>query len=188
VSTAATDDAINDEVFGLRHMMLRNALYHQARRRWLDGWSRFYNLVVILGGTSAAADLLRPQGSNFTFALGMVLALVGALQLVFDFAGRARTHEILQKRYFDLLAGVECVINPKADNCAGWRGDIARLAAEEPPVLRALDAICDNQATFALSGGEKPRLKITPWQSVTRHLFAHNNGRFPDMTIVGAAG
>jgi|HubBroStandDraft_6_1064221.scaffolds.fasta_scaffold470535_2 predicted 2-oxoglutarate/Fe(II)-dependent dioxygenase YbiX len=29
-------------------------------------------------------------------------AIIGALQLVFDFGGRARIHEVLQRRYFEL--------------------------------------------------------------------------------------
>lgn len=171
-------DDMTERVFGLRHMALRNALYHLARRRFLDGVNRFCNLLIILGGTGTAAQLA--GGSPDTaFALGGAIALVGALQLVFDYTGRARLHEILQRRYFHLMADIECCETPTSEQCARWYSEFSRAAADEPPTMRALDAIADNQATFALLGGDKPRLKITWWQSFTRHMLAHNGGAFP---------
>lgn len=170
-------DDIPERVFQLRHMALRNALYHLARRRFLDGISRTFNLLIILGGTGTAAELSRGN-PNIAFYLGGAIALVGALQLVFDYTGRARLHEILQRRYFSLMADVECAISPTSDQCARWYAEFTRAAADEPPTMRALDAIADNQATFALLGGDKPRLKVSRWQSLTRQIFAHNGGAF----------
>jgi hypothetical protein len=166
------------KAFQLRHMALRNALYHIARRRWLDGWSRAFNLVIILGGTGTAAEITRGNEVHALW-LGGSIALVGALQLVFDFTGRARSHEILQRRYFNLMADIECLVDPTRQNCVQWEAEISRAAADEPPHMRALDAIADNQATNALYGGRSPRLAVTPWQSFTRHLLAHNGGQFP---------
>lgn len=159
-------------------MALRNAQYHAARRRFLDAVSKLFNFVIILAGTGTAAQLSegRPDVSIF---LGGAIAGLGAAQLVFDFTGRARAHEILQRRYFSLLADIEETLDPDEQQCARWKSEFSRAAADEPPVLRALDAISDNQATAALLGASKPRLKVTFWQSITRQIFAHNAGTFP---------
>lgn len=169
---------LDDEIFQIKHMALRNALYHVARRRFLDGINRFCNLLVILGGTAVVAEMARGAPA-YSLLVGCTVTTIGALQLVFDYSGRARQHEILQRRYFNLMADVECVEAPSGEQCVRWRSEFSRAAADEPPTLRALDAIADNQATFALIGGDKPRLKITRWQSLTRHIWAHNSGAFP---------
>jgi hypothetical protein len=172
-----TED-FDDAIFALKHKALRNALYHVARRRWLDGWSRVFNLIIILGGTGTAADLTRGH-SEAALWLGGTIALVGALQLVFDFTGRARLHEILQRRYYSLMADVEYELNPTKQKCANWGAEITRAAADEPPTMRALDAIADNQATAALLGSKRPRQIVSPWESFTRQLLPHNAGVFP---------
>lgn len=74
---------------------------------------------------------------------------------------------------------IECVFAPTSDHCAKWYSEISRAAADEPPTMRALDAIAYNQATFALIEGETPIIKVSLWQSLTRHIFAHNGGSFP---------
>jgi hypothetical protein len=173
--TAAIDCA--NRAFGLRHKALRNALYHGARRGWLDGWSRLYTFVVILGGTGTAADLVR-SSSTLTLILGAIITSIGALQLVFDFSGRARNHELLQKRYFELMAEIEGTTVPTIDLCARWDAEVTKISADEPPTLRVLDTIADNQATAALLPVKGPRLKVTWWQSITRHVFPHNSAIF----------
>ncbi|WP_126010598.1 hypothetical protein [Georhizobium profundi] len=169
---------MTDEAFQLRHTALRNANYHLARRRWLEGVSRCFNLLVILGGTGTAAEVVR--GSDFgALLLGATIALIGALQLVFDFSGRARLHETLQRRYFELMADIECALDPQQADCANWRAKLTRIAGDEPPVMRALDAVADNQATGALLGATKPRLQISRWEHFSRNFCAHENKTFP---------
>ena len=167
-----------EAVFGLRHMALRNALYHEARYRFLDGINRWFNFMVIVGGTGTAAQLAKNHPDAAVW-LGGSVAVIGALQLVFDCAGRAYRHDTLQRRYYELLAEIDCELSPTSEVCARWKADISRISADEPPTKRALDAVADNQATNALIGGDRPRLKITKWQSLTRQLFAHNSGAFP---------
>ncbi|MCY1231963.1 hypothetical protein D9M68_174260 [compost metagenome] len=168
------------ETFQLKHMALRNALYHAARRGWLDGWNRFYNLVVILGGTASAAKFVI-SGSQADLWLGLVIAAVGALQLVYDFGGRSRTHEFLQRRFYDLMADIDNTVSPTRKDCARWKSAITLAAADAPPTLRALDAIVDNQATAALRGSKKPRLLVNWHQRRFRHLWPYISATFPEV-------
>lgn len=174
---ATPDDVISEKVFSLRHMALRNALYHAARYRFLDGVNKWFNLLVILGGTGTVAEVVR-SNTLVAMYLGVGIAAIGALQLVFDYAGRAHRHEGLQRRYYEMLADLDCTISPTIENCAKWHGDISRIAADEPPTMHALDVIADNQATRTLLGGDRPRLRIGWFCSMTRQILAHNGGKF----------
>ena len=173
----ANQEDWDNRAYQAKHGALRNALYHTARRRWLEGWSRFLNLLIIIAGTSAASDMFGYL-PNITKPTAFAVAVIGALQLVYDFSGRARTHEILQKRYFDLIADIEECITFNEKLCKKWDAEMMRIAGDEPPIMRALDVIADNQATQAMSG-EANRIEISLWQSATRHLIAHNAGKFP---------
>lgn len=174
---ASPDDDITDKIFELRHMALRNALYNAARYRFLDGVNKWFNLLVILGGTGTVAEFAR-SNSTVAMVLGGCITTIGALQLVFDYAGRAHRHEALQRRYYEMLAELDGTLAPTSENCAKWLGDISRIAADGPPTMRALDVIADNQATSTLLGGDRPRLKIGWFCSATRQLLAHNGGKF----------
>lgn len=174
----SASDEVDDRVFASRHIALRNALYHTARRRWLDGWGRFLNLLIIVAGTSAATDMLGYIPGSTPF-MALFVAFVGAAQLVYDFSGRGRTHELLQRRYYLIYAEISECTSPTMEDCAKWEAEFARAAADEPPTMRALDAIADNQATNTLLGGEK-RLDVTGWQSITRQILAHNSADFTE--------
>jgi hypothetical protein len=171
-----TED-ISQGVAVLEHQALRGTLYHAARTRWLDGRNRIFSLIIILAGTATATDLTRGNDRAVLW-LGVTIALVGALQLVCDFNGRARLHEMLQHRYRNLLTDIERDIDPTRQKCTEWTSEITRTAADEPETMRALYAIADNQATAATLGSTRPRLIVSPWRSLTRQLLPHNSSVF----------
>lgn len=157
---------------------LRNALYHTARRQRLELWSRMTNFAVIVGGASAVVDVARDSDAGVW--IGLAIAIIGASQLVFDFSGRARTHELLQKQYYSIMSSLKEQDSPDRIFRAKMEGEMLRIAGEEPPTYRALDAIAYNEACDALHGleGQKHRLKVRWWQSITAHLIHHNNVSF----------
>src|SRR5688572_6224516 len=90
----------------LEHQALRNALYHTARRQWLDSIRRLMTLLVLVAGAGTVSQVVAglPVGAVI---LGLLVTLISATQLVFDFAGRARDHQLLQRRYYDILGKIQ---------------------------------------------------------------------------------
>lgn len=163
----------------LEHHALRNALYHTARRQRLELWNRGLTFLVILGGAGTVSQVLVAAG--FAVYLGMLITTVGALQLVFDFAGHARTHVELQRLYYSVLGQIKEGGDLSVKQRNAIMSEIVRISGEEPPTLRALDAVAYNEATDALYGEDRAheKLHITGWQSATRHLQPHNGASFP---------
>ncbi|OLP56797.1 hypothetical protein BJF92_12045 [Rhizobium rhizosphaerae] len=154
---------------------LRNALYHTSRRLTFERWSRWCNLAVLLLGAGAFADLSRRlEIDSFALISGFLTALIGGLQLVFDFAGKGRDHQALQRDYYHLLADNEAVPVANAADCAGWQSRLTRIAADEPPMLRALDAKAYNDA---LAGTrlypEDQRVVIPWWHRILGQVWAY---------------
>lgn len=167
----ADSKAIRD----LKFDALRNAIYHSSRRGFFDTLTRTFNFIVIAGGTAAVADLgAAIDVAPWVFAA--IVTLAGISQLVFDFGGKARTHEFLQRRFYELNAEIaESASSESA--LARWEALLSRLYAEEPPPMRALDAVSYNAAAGSM--GLKVRVVVTWWQSFGRQFFPFNKAEFP---------
>ncbi|KQS74058.1 hypothetical protein ASG25_21540 [Rhizobium sp. Leaf384] len=154
--------------------VLRNALYHTGRRMTFDRWSRWGNFAVIVLGASAFADVTRPLfGQGYAVWLGGITAVIGAIQLVFDFGGRAREHQSLQRDYYNLLDDIEESAMPSIEQIGRWRGAMVRIAGGEPPVLRALDCKAYNDAIGATDVYPKTeRIFIPAWHRIWGQVWA----------------
>lgn len=156
----------------IRFNALRNALYHTARRRSLERMNRLFNFLVVILGTAAVADALQVTGIP-PYLIGMAVAVIGALQLVFDFGRQARDHQQLQRDYYALLAEIEAKPDATAEECAAWQGKLIRITADEPPVLRAVDAKAYNDAIDASGDFTKDqRLHVPLIQRMLSGLLA----------------
>ncbi|MBZ9678930.1 hypothetical protein [Mesorhizobium sp. ES1-1] len=162
------------DVENLRFNVLRNALYHTSRRRAAERWSRFCNFLVILLGAAAMGDVMRRFGFDGIW-LGAAVSTVAAAQLVFDFGRQARDHQSLQRDYYNLLAEIEECLEPGDVECANWAGKMTRIAGDEPPVLRAVDAKAYNDALDALdSYNHGQHLYIPLYQRLTASFFSYD--------------
>jgi hypothetical protein len=162
---------ISDQV---RFNVLRNALYHTSRRLTFDRWNRWFNFLVILLGAQAVSNFMLIFGVDVSAgAVGALVAAVGAAQLVFDFGGKARDHQALQRDYYHLLAEIEENAAPTNDDVSKWWAQISRITGEEPPVLRALDAKAYNDAIGATEiYDQQERLYIPAWHRIWGQFWA----------------
>jgi hypothetical protein len=159
--------------FNIKFDALRNAIYHSSRRRFFELLNRSLSFLIIISGTVAVASV-----TKWDIAWpAAVAAVIGALQLVFDFAGRAYIHANLQRRYFELIAAIDGVVEATDQDLAKWRAALNLIYADEPPPMRALDAIAHNKACDSL-GCPKGRVPVTFWQWLMQHVYSFPNVQF----------
>lgn len=176
-----SEENLQEQVEGIRFSCLRNVIYHGARRRALTGYQRFSNFMLIMLGTASVAsatELIAIPDYNVTALAGVAVAGLSSLQLVFDFASRAKEHDFLFRDYFRLLGEVDGTIDADKVLVAKWKGKLAEIASSEPPVLRALSAIAYNEAAQAIWGDRRQILAITWAQSFFRHVWAFHGAVF----------
>jgi hypothetical protein len=161
---------------------LRNALYHTERKNFLDLLNRSLNFLVILLGASVAGKAAGLFSIKENW-LELSVVLFATIQLVFDFGGRARVHEYLQRGYYELLSEME---NENLDNektKRKWSTKLLTISSDEPMPMRALDAIAYNKAVAATSDNSefvlKNRQHVTFLQRRLRHIFAYHSAQFP---------
>lgn len=165
------------DVGELRFHATRNAQYHIGRRRVLERYNRYANAATILLGTAIVADVASKIAID-TIWIGAAASCVGVAQLVFDFAGRARTHELLQRRYYDLIAAMGRTVEPGEADIAKWTGDLAQIYGDEPPTDPIADAIAYNEAGHALGMGAGDTLVIPMYVRLLNLIGLASGHRF----------
>lgn len=180
VSTATTEEVTTvPDRSNLRFNVLRNALYHTARRRTMERCNRIFNFLVIALGAAAVGNALVDWAIQQYWA-GMAVAIIGALQLVLDFGRQARDHQMLQREYYLLLADIEETTEGTATQCASWQGRMIRITADEPPMLRAIDAKAYNDALDATEiYAPDQRLVVPFWHRVLGGFIPFEGKNYP---------
>ena len=159
-SAAVTRDSVSFNV-------LRNALYQTAR---LQHYSRLHRLVmflVVLTGTAGVSTVVeKAVGAQ---ALGFATALLAALDLLFDFRGKADLHSRMRQKYYELLADIERSQSDSERSVRDWYAKMISYTAEEPGEYRAADALAFNEAVDALGRDKTERISLP----LTTRMFAH---------------
>lgn len=90
----------SDYIFGPKFNALRCAIYHTERRNFFDLSNRCLNFLVIILGAGVAVKAAKVfHFEELWFEFGVLIAATA--QLTFDLGYRARTHEFLQRKYFE---------------------------------------------------------------------------------------
>lgn len=152
---------------GIKFSCLLNARYHASREAFLEGVHRWFMFVVILLGTGSFVNFAGRWMDSASEWFGAAAAVIAALDLAFDLSNRARTHSLMKRRYFELLADFdEGKVTP-----VQVRACINRFSADEEPAYQTLLQLSWNSAQEMVYGDTALRLDIGWWDRFTRHVF-----------------
>jgi len=160
-----------DEIEG---HVLRAIRYHEARARFLDLCRRWLDFSVVLLGAGAITTATGGENTTLGVVVGVLLAGIGALQLVAGFSERANDHTSLKRRFCGVLAEImEARGEPPSERrLAKITKKWAAIWSDEPPTLHVLEAIAWNAARRAREYelDESTLIEIPRWHSWTRNL------------------
>ena len=148
----------------------RSMRYHDARSRFFNAQYRVIQFTIfLLSGANIAGftSVWLPYGSiDVAWAIVAVLAV---FSLITNPAKNYMLHNRLSREFTDLHGKSEA--NPGADYTlrSEWVEKIHQLYNDEPPVYRALGALCHNQCCLALGADDKHLIKLR-WY----HLWFRN--------------
>ena len=142
---AAADHPTAEGVTDPRFELLYNAIYHDlaaARCGRRHQWATLLVLILGSSGMAAAAATFPPVA----FVSGIAISVIAAATFVFDWAGEARRHLELKRRYHEL----------RADLVDGRDGHVAErmeiLLGDEPPADMGLAKIAHDRAGRSMYG------------------------------------
>lgn len=151
-------DAQADHSWALRHDTLYrcqlSTRYHRRRERFFDWMDRATSAVALIGGSAAFAAAAE---TNVVKLAAVAVTGTAAISLVFGFADKARRHAALAESYkrieAEILRAGDYDYTERQINA--WRARIAETEAGEPPVLRPLVVLCQNDIAAAANQHEK---------------------------------
>jgi hypothetical protein len=164
--------AADDYISGPKFNALRCAIYHTERRNFFDLSNRGLNFLVIIFGAGVAGKATKLFHIEELWLEFGVLVFATA-QLAFDLGYRARTHEFLQRKYFEMLAEMELDPSPERKK---WDAKLFVIASDEPMPMRALDALAYNAALDATTSDidikRANRLRVPLFHRWLRHFVS----------------
>jgi hypothetical protein len=171
-TAAGTDQGLSGPAL-FKFNCVRNAAYHEDREHYYASvHRRLMFIVVALGTLSIGASLAH---ENIWASLGTLIAvLAGLVDVVWNVDGLAREHSILRRRCYDLLARMEA-----GEPMTVLQPAFARVIADEPPAMHAVNALAFNAAVDALGRPKDQKYVLAPWQVFLRHVLRFRPNEFP---------
>ena len=156
-----------------RLLILMNGYYHADRHAFFAGLDRASKFTVFMLSASIASKACEMMKIDPAL-IDIALVTVASLHLVGEFGGKAKDHEFLSRRYFDLLAETD---EDKVTEA------LVQLSSEEAPTMRAALAAAYNRALDSVAyedgGGVNGRRRIAAWRWALRHFISFNGAEFP---------
>lgn len=157
MTTATTN--LHPLLFGIR----RSARYHNRRRRFFDNMHRLKTALSLLAGSAAmVAIMATTKNDNIALAASAIVTFVSTIDLVVGSTTRARLHADLARRFIDLERAITLAKDQNEADIQEWTAQRLLIEADEPPILRVLDILCQNELLLAM-GYERTELYGVPW-------------------------
>jgi hypothetical protein len=134
-----SEDGYYDVCFSIE----RARRYHAKMHSFYDWCYNLTRAATALTGTASFFVLLA-QGTQIAKYLTAIVASAAALDSVFRFNRKARTHEALTRRFTDLSARI-AGWDPTPANLKKARAERIRIEKDEPPVRRLVDIQAQNE-------------------------------------------
>lgn len=169
-SATAADEA--EDLIGIECAILTNTRYHEVREGFLDAVHRWLMFLIIVTGASAVTDIM-PEKALVKEAFAALAVILAALDLAFDLSNRARAHNFMKRRYYELYADL---LEAKR-TAAETRACLQRFSAEEePPFTVVLNSQWNATLDSVFGKGKGPlqRVEINCFHRLLMHFF-----RFP---------
>lgn len=174
---AATTDTPEKRLSDLSFSVEKSLRYHHRRRGFFDAAHNVVMFGVLICGSAAFAG-------KWPSLAGAAAAILGALDLVFQFSHKARDHQQLYRRFAELNVDLQSI--DLADVPALERATKRRLEieADEPPIYWALDADCDNEVCVAWGKDKNAGLvELTKKQRLLMNFYRFDRAKFPDRKL-----
>ena len=162
-----TNDEFHELLFGVR----RSVRYHTRRRAFYDRFNLFVNALALIMGSATVYGVLQDQAQKIAIVAAMLVTVFSSINLVVGSSSKARLHHDLCRRFIELEKRMAACTEHSPSSVASFNEERLDIEAEEPPVLRVLDAMCHNELARAMGYGSEEFAKITFWQRLLANFM-----------------
>ena len=156
----------------------RSIRYHSRRQGYFDRWHQlvlFFALVFsVMPVLVFKTDLAQSFPLWVPIVPPMLISLFASLDLIVGFSQKARAHTDFIRQFTDLERQLVAPDGSKDATVAFVHGEVLKLEATEPPVLRVLDTLCRNELMRATGYSRKEQIHVGIFQRCFAQFFDLN--------------
>lgn len=132
--------------------------YHRKRERFFRGFDASSKAVSLIALASIGFEV-----SPFTVTAAVISGLFTIATIVLDCSGMAAKHGSLAAQFSSFMAKV--AMNNGEPDVKSLRREYHIISAEEPPQLRGLAQVCQDEQDAAI-GKHVDSSRLSPWRRV----------------------
>jgi hypothetical protein len=167
----ASGAAIRDILFSVR----RSVRYHNARRAFYDFWNTLSNALAVLLGSATVGGIIGRVSAELTAVAAAAVTVVSTLNLVWGTSRMARLHADLARRFVELekeiVGTMVTVERVPGDIVFALVARRLEIEADEPPVKKILNSMCQNEVLRSEGFGEDRFISIAWYQRMFAQFF-----------------
>ena len=150
----------DDLLFGVR----RSVRYHMRRQRFFERWHLVTSAIAVIFGSATVTMLLTDLGRWWIAGAAVIITVFSAVDLVVGTSKAARLHNDLARRFISLEKEITTVADATDEDVRRFTSGRLEIEADEPPILRVLDALCHNELMRAMGYPEAKMAQVGPLQ------------------------
>ncbi|WP_370312506.1 hypothetical protein [Sagittula sp.] len=153
---AAADHPTAPPVVDIQFRLLFSGIYHEICEHRLMRWHRMLTAVNITLG-SGAVLAIGNQHALIAQLMAVAVAVVGAVQLVWDHGTAARQHALLRQKFYELQSRVAA-----GGDTRQVEAELVLLHGQEPPCRKRLMERAHDRAGQSMYGDDFTRARSRP--------------------------
>lgn len=138
--TERVNNELREKIDSFLFEVDRSVRYHESRVRHYERWHRTTAACGLLFGSAAIYAILKLDGDMAIIAAAIVTSM-SVIDLVAGTTEKAALHRDLSRRFIQLNRKIIRCLHPTRADLAKWQARKLAIEMDEPPVMRALDAL-----------------------------------------------
>jgi len=156
-------------LFGIR----RSIRYHSRRIQFFDRFHLITTALVVIFGSATILAVLSAVDKSYAIGAAAVITVLSVIDLIVGTSKMSRLHESLARRFIELEKKMITTTEEKfsSDDLMTMTAERLGIEADEPPVLRVLDSLCQNELLRAMGYGREEFLRIAWYQRMVAQFI-----------------
>lgn len=161
---------IESKKWDLEFSTRRSCRYHSRRKGYFEFLHKISTFLIIVLSSGSFLSIYSQTYIQPAW-IALVITLIATGDLVIGFSSMANKHEMLYRKFNELLIEIDTAQNPSEELISNWKRKRLTIEADEPPIYRALDSSCHNEECRSSGCDEGEFVPISYWQRRLRHLL-----------------
>jgi hypothetical protein len=166
------EEQIEDDIRSLQFDINKSLIYLTKRKSFFDSLHHLSIICTTLSSSVAFATLFADYQS-LTKIIMFIVIMISMIDLSVGFSKKNDLYDSLQRRFTALLVSI-LTKDRTESNLIQWKIERLLIEQDEPPTLKVLEIICQNEQCIA-EGYNNSVKEVPLFKALLRHFWSFDN-------------